>query len=269
MRMRFRGQRMSMAAEPCTGSRSQRPWMTKPRRTNCAIFVRFEGDDHTFRHDSYRVMPLADGDPASAWALPDLQRSLVQGDVVHAQQSAYDIAAAHGLEFPHPHAMPALDPEPDYYFGLGTGPNNQPSLEAVKTWLHGSERRFDTFTIAEYGLWDEAQTDERELNELMVDESLQAALNLAETRAVAGGYLDPKREDGRVFFEADAPADPFISVRERALATPERDPDETQELPAVPVESFYADWAAEWERNRLENAPLEGASWFEATFART
>jgi hypothetical protein len=231
-------------------------------------FRALENDDHTFRHDSYRVMPVPGGDPASAWALPDLERSIVQGDIYDAQQLAYDIAAAHGLEFPHPLELPELDPEPEYYFGLGTGPNNQPSLEAVKTWMHGSERRFDTFTIAEYGHWDEARTDERELNQRVVDESLQAALNFAETMAVAGGYLDPKREDGRVFFETDAPDDPFISVRERELATPERDPDETQELPAVPAENFYADWAAEWERKRLENAPLAGASWFEATFAK-
>ena len=57
--------------------------------------------------------------------------------------------------------LPALNPQPEYYFGYGVGPHNQPSLEAVKTWMHGDEQRFDTFTIAEYGLWDEAQTDER------------------------------------------------------------------------------------------------------------
>ncbi|MBE2270204.1 MAG: hypothetical protein IAE80_18340, partial [Anaerolinea sp.] len=53
---------------------------------------------------------------------------------------------------------------PDYYFGFGVGKHNQPSLEAVKTWMAGDERRFDTFTIAEYGSYDEAGRDEDELN---------------------------------------------------------------------------------------------------------
>lgn len=89
------------------------------------------------------------------------------------------------------------------------------SSEAVKTWMAGGERRFDTFTIAEYGLYDEAQTDERELEEALKTQGLQAAMNLAEQMAVAGGYLDPQRADGRVFFEDDAPPDPFTTVRER------------------------------------------------------
>ncbi|MBI1282216.1 MAG: hypothetical protein GC179_29080 [Anaerolineaceae bacterium] len=105
----------------------------------------------------------------------------------------------------------------DYYFGYGIGPNNLPSLEAVKTWLDSSERRFDTFTIAEYGMWDEAQTDESELENALKTQGLEAALNQAERMAVAGGYLDPNRDDPRVFFEVDAPSDPFITERERVM----------------------------------------------------
>jgi hypothetical protein len=105
----------------------------------------------------------------------------------------------------------------DYYFGYGVGPNNLPSLEAVKTWPDGSERRFDTLTIAEYGMWDEAQTDERALENALKTQGLEAALNQAERIAVKGGHLDPYRDDPRVFFEVDAPSDPFITERERAM----------------------------------------------------
>jgi hypothetical protein len=114
----------------------------------------------------------------------------------------------------------------DYYFGYGVGPNNLPSLEAVKTWLDGSERRFDTFTVAECSLWDEARTDETELQTVLKAQGLEAALNQAERMAEAGGYLDPNRADPRVFFEHDAPSDPFTTVRERAmeLIMPQKEP---------------------------------------------
>ena len=102
-------------------------------------------------------------------------------------------------------------PLADYYFGYGMGPNNLPSLEAVKTWMDGSEQRFDTFTIAEYGTWDEAHPDERELDNVLNTQGLERALNLAERMAIGGGYLDPKRDDSRVFFEIDAPPDPFTT----------------------------------------------------------
>ncbi len=105
----------------------------------------------------------------------------------------------------------------DYYFGYGVGPNNLPSLEAVKTWLDGSERRFDTFTIAEYGMWDEARSDEHELQNVLQTQGLEVSLNQAERIAVMGGYIDPNRADPRVFFENDGPLDPFITERERAM----------------------------------------------------
>lgn len=105
----------------------------------------------------------------------------------------------------------------DYYFGYGIGPNNQPSLEAVKTWTDEGERRFDSFTIAEYGAWDEARNDETELQTVLKTQGLEVALNQAERMAAAGGYLDPDRNDPRVFFETDAPTDPFTTERERVM----------------------------------------------------
>lgn len=116
----------------------------------------------------------------------------------------------------HPHTDTPFTPT-DYYFGYGVGPNNHPSLEAVKTWTDGSERRFDTFTIAEYGMWEEAQTDEMELQAVLKTRGLEAAFNLAESMAVAGNYLDPNRTDPRVFFESEAPSDPFTTERQRVM----------------------------------------------------
>jgi hypothetical protein len=202
-------------------------------------FRALETGDGTLQHDSYPVMPLPDDDPGSAWPLPGLEMYLANGDLYMAQQFAHDVADYHGQAFPDPLDLPALNPEPEYYFGYGVGPNNEPSLEAVKTWMHGSERRFDTFTIAEYGMWDEAQTDERELEEALKTQGLEAAMNQAERMAVAGGYLDPNRADGRVFFEDDAPPDPFTTERERIMER-EMQHDETQQDPEYSITAIAA-----------------------------
>ncbi|MBE2272563.1 MAG: hypothetical protein IAE80_30285 [Anaerolinea sp.] len=106
---------------------------------------------------------------------------------------------------------------PAYYFGYGVGEHEMPSLEAVKTWLDGDDRRFDTFTVAEYGSYDEAARDEDELNAVLETRGVEAAIQLAEGMAVAGGYLDRERTDGRVFFADDAPADPFTTLRQQTL----------------------------------------------------
>jgi hypothetical protein len=112
--------------------------------------------------------------------------------------------------------------------------------------------------------------DSRELRALMQTEGVEAAMNLAESIAVASGYLHDGREDTRLFTEG--PPDPFTTNAERERAdvfigdTGELD---TEELPSVeraPMD-IYAQWAADAERQRAANAPLEGAAWFEATFA--
>ncbi|KXK54698.1 MAG: hypothetical protein UZ13_00060 [Chloroflexi bacterium OLB13] len=202
-------------------------------------FRALETGDGTRHHDSYPVMPLPDDDPGSAWPLPGLEMYLQKGDVYMAQQFAHDVADHYGQAFPDPLDLPALNPEPEYYFGYGVSDQNHPALEAVKTWMHGSERRFDTFTIAEYGMWDEAQPDESELESTLKTQGLEAAMNQAERMAVAGGYLDPYRTDGRVFFEEDAPPDPFTTERTRAM---ERDMqhDEIQRDPEYSIDAISA-----------------------------
>ena len=49
---------------------------------------------------------------------------LQKGDVYMAQQFAHDVAEVYDQDFPDPLALPALNPEPEYYFGFGVGPNN-------------------------------------------------------------------------------------------------------------------------------------------------
>jgi|GEM_PF-521131 len=202
-------------------------------------FRALETSDGTLKHDSYPVMPLADADPGRAWPLPGLEMYLEKGDLYMAQQFAHDVADHHGQTFPDPLDLPALNPQPEYYLGYGVGPNNEPSLEAVKTWMDGSERRFDSFTVAEYGMWDEAQTDERELENTLKTQGLEAAMNQAERMAATGGYLDPHRADGRVFFENDAPPDPFTTERERAMER-EMQHDEIQQDPEYSVDAIAA-----------------------------
>ncbi len=212
-------------------------------------------------HDSYPVMPLPDDDPGSAWPLPDLEKYLAAGDVYMAQQLARDIADNCGQEFPDPPDLPALNPQPEYYFGYGVGPNNEPSLEAVKTWMYGSERRFDTLTIAEYGMYEEARIDERELNQLRETQGLEAAMNLAERMAVTGGYLDPIRDDPRLFVE-DGPADPFTTVREREI------PDYGIGAISANGESFI-EVVKSWGDGEYERLTIPQPSWEEAHLQAT
>lgn len=174
-------------------------------------------EDGSSWYDSYPVMPLPDDDPGSAWVLPSLELSLDRGNVFMAQELAYDVANDHDLPFPAPHDLPALDPRPEYYIGYGVSDDNLPALEAVKTWMDGTERRFDSLTLGEYGMYEEAQVDEQQLDDVMKQQGLEAAMNLAENMAVAAGFLDPNRDDPRIFFADDAPTDPFTTERQRTL----------------------------------------------------
>ncbi len=83
--------------------------------------------------------------------------------------------------------------------------------------MDGAERRFDTFTIGEYPTYDDAVEDQQTLEAIQNVISLPAALNEAERMAEESGYLDPERTDPRIFFEADAPPDPFTTNREREM----------------------------------------------------
>jgi len=125
-------------------------------------------EERMLRHDSYAVMPLLDNDPSTAWPLPGLEMHLKAGDIFMVQQLAHDVAVNYGHDFPEPESLPALDSHPDYHFGYGVGPNNMASLDAVKTWMNGTERRFDTLTIAEFETWDGSEGDEVKLWQVFI-----------------------------------------------------------------------------------------------------
>jgi hypothetical protein len=164
-------------------------------------------------------------------------------------------------------AQPTMD-QPIYYFGLGVGPNHTPSLEAVKIWRVGDERRFDTFTIAEYGTHEEAAQDEKELAQMQSLWGVQSAMNLAENMASANGYLDPQRKDGRVFFAVDAPADTFTTVRERGLAH-ERQWRETPDYHVYNVLSYEKSsvWVKkQWGKNEQTFLDIPQIDWEAAEF---
>jgi len=148
-----------------------------------------------------------------------------------AQMLAHNVADAYGQAFPEPAQLPALDPRPEYYFGYGVGPNGAPSLEAVKTWMDGAERRFDTLTISEHDSYEDAAADEYILETTRIVDGVEQALNVAERWSADNGYLDPERDDPRIFFANDAPPDTFTTHRARELASP----DVTSAGPACPV----------------------------------
>ena len=84
-------------------------------------------------------------------------------------------------------------------------------------------------------------------------------MNLAETMAVAGGYLDPERDDPRIFFEDDAPPDPFTTNRERDLTEP------SYSIAAISAngESFL-DVYKEWGEDDYERLVVPQPTWDEA-----
>jgi hypothetical protein len=65
---------------------------------------------------------------------------------------------------------------------------------------------------------DAAEVQHEVLEVARLREGLEPAMNRAETLAVANEYLDPEREDGRIFFAEPAPPDPFTTNRQRELA---------------------------------------------------
>ncbi|MEL7433263.1 MAG: hypothetical protein AAFN11_04890, partial [Chloroflexota bacterium] len=203
-----------------------------------------EGD---VQEASYPVMPLPHEDPKHAWVLPDLEWQLAEGDLYNAQQLAHDTAMFYGQDFPDPLDLTYFEGDPEYYFEYDVSENDLPALYAVKTWMDGTQRHFDTLTIGEYGMFESAEIDDDELLELREHEGLQAAMNLAETITVEGGYLDGNRDDPRMFFAENAPPDPFVTEREREIAEP------AYEIGAVSANgsSFidvYKTWADQHER---------------------
>lgn len=183
--------------------------------THLRYFRVAQADDGRLVHDSHPVMPLERGG-ASPFPLPTLQIMLEDGDLDSAQTLAHHTAESHGLNFPDPATLPELNTGVDYRFVAASHDDDSPTIEAVKAWREGNQDREARLTIASYGMSEELAVDLRELNDVREHEGLQAAMNLAETIAVASGYLHDGRDDPRLF--ADGPPDPFTTHLERARA---------------------------------------------------
>lgn len=96
--------------------------------------------------------------------------------------------------------------------------------------------------------------------------SSEAAMNQAERMAAAGGYLDPDRTDGRVFFENDAPSDPFTTERTRSIQR-DMQSDETQHAPEYSVSALSAngnahlDLTKEWGQDQHAHLIIPQPNW--------
>ncbi|MBE2269635.1 MAG: hypothetical protein IAE80_15470 [Anaerolinea sp.] len=229
-----------------------------------------ETEDGRLVYDKHPVMPLADMSD-QPFPRQTLDLMLMDGDLENAQELAHQTARSHGLAFPEHESLPPLDTAVRYDFAGGVEDDGSPALLAVKSWREGSVDREQRLTIASYGMAAALDVDLRELDEVRDGFGLQTAMNLAESMAVASGYLHDGRDDTRLFTEG--PPDPFTTnaERERAAEVFIGDAGEldTEELPAAQPapSSIYAQWAADAQSRREANMPLEGAAWFEATFA--
>ncbi len=199
-----------------------------------------QADDGRLVHDSHPVMPL-EFDSASPFPLPTLQIMLEDGDLGNAQELAHQTAQLHGLNFPDPALLPELNTGVDYRFAGGVREDGSPTLEALKAWREGDQDHEARLPIASYGMSEELAVDLRELNELRETQGLEAAMNLAESMAVAGGYLESSRDDPRLF--TDGPLDPFTTHLEReraeaAITREHQDDDAPTLAPEVRTEQF-------------------------------
>ncbi len=190
-------------------------------------------DDGRLVHDAHPVMPL---DSRGDYSFPrqTLETMLMDGDLDNAQELAYHTAQSHGLAFPEPEALPALNTGVNYAFEVGVGDDGDPALEAVKRWRDGAQDHEARQSIAQYGMSEEAARDQAELADVRETRGLEAALNLAESMAVSSGALYDGRADPRFF--TDGPPDPFTTNAERDRALD----GDTQRLAPVGPETAVA-----------------------------
>jgi hypothetical protein len=228
-----------------------------------------ETADGRIVHDAHPVMPLADAADRT-FPRDALETMLIHDELDSAVELAHVTAQSHGLPFPEPEAMPPLQTTVDYGFEGGVDDYDVIVLEAIKSWRDGNTDHEQRVTIANYGSAPELDVDSRELHDLMQTGGVEAAMNLAESIAVASGYLHDRRDDTRLFTEG--PPDSFTTNAERDRIAEEFVQDygerDTDELPAVSVSptDIFASWADDVRTERDANAHLEGAAWFEATF---
>jgi len=190
-------------------------------------------NDGRLVHDAHPVMPL-DSRGDTPFPRDTLEWMLMHDELDSAVDLAHLTAQAHGLPFPEPEALPALNTGVDYRFETAIEGDGNLAIEAVKAWREGNQDQEARLTLASYGMQPELEVDLRELNDLRANEGLQAAMTLAEGMAVASGTLDAERADPRLF--TDGPPDPFTTQLEReAMFIRDYGDEDTQPLTPVTV----------------------------------
>lgn len=105
-----------------------------------------------------------------------------------------------------------------YYFGTNYGAGYVAELRACKVWQTTDEagnikEHLDTLLLGTYSSIREAMVLQQHLTDLMNEQGLEAAMNLAEGIAASNKLLDRQRDDYRIFFQDGAPPDPFTTRR--------------------------------------------------------
>jgi hypothetical protein len=106
--------------------------------------------------------------------------------------------------------------EATYEFDARLGKDELWTLYAEKSWLELDEREFGMTAVTESlklatGEGGLVQTSEA-LNGLIENGEQDIAMQRAEKLAIENGFLDPKRDDPRLFLSG--PDDPFATLRE-------------------------------------------------------
>jgi len=159
--------------------------------------------------------------------------------------------------------------DPTYSFETNLFGDETWALEARKEWHNadGTPGRDVLLLDLDPGDGQGLDTEAERLTMLQQTEGVESAMHDAERLSVANGFLDPNRDDPRLF--AFGPADSFTTLLEQeriqALSGQNEAFIDTEEVPQLEV-SDYPTMVQEAEQRQAANAPLQGADWFEATF---
>ncbi len=165
------------------------------------------------------------------------------------------------------------NPDPSYSFETSLFGDDTWALEARKEWTR------EDGTVGRDVLLLDLDPDQRQsldehaerLTMLQQTEGLEPAMQSAEQVSVTNGFLDPDRDDPRLF--AYGPDDPFTTRLEQeriqVLAGQNEAFIDTEEVPQIDVSDYptmVRETVQEAEQRQQANAPLQGTEWFEATF---
>lgn len=134
-----------------------------------------------------------------------------------------------------------------YTYDLENTPQGTVELNSIKSWKIGDEQGYQAIALGEYDRPADARSEQQRIQNIGLEQGLEAEMREVERIAVENGSLRADRADPRLF--TDGPADPFSTRRAQELesnhgyyfhAGPALDSEETIEahtLDLVKVES--------------------------------